>query len=68
MLIIKIIIIYFIQIRHTDDFPSAVIPASSYNNSNNKKMTYDNNMKTCVCVATSEYYYCKHTTVLQSAE
>ena len=28
MMIIKIIILYFIQIRHTDDFPSAGIPAS----------------------------------------
>ena len=28
MIIIKIIILYFIQIRHTDDFPSAGIPAS----------------------------------------
>ena len=30
MIIIKIIILYFIQIRHTDDFPSAGIPASHY--------------------------------------
>ena len=29
MIIIKIIIQYFIQIRHTDDFPSTGIPASS---------------------------------------
>ena len=29
MIIIKIIILYFIQIRHTDDFPSTGIPASS---------------------------------------
>ena len=28
MIIIKIIILYFIQIRHTDDFPSAGILAS----------------------------------------
>ena len=28
MIIIKMIILYFIQIRHTDDFPSAGIPAS----------------------------------------
>ena len=28
MIIIKIIIQYFIQIRHTDDFPSGGIPAS----------------------------------------
>ena len=28
MIIITIIILYFIQIRHTDDFPSAGIPAS----------------------------------------
>ena len=31
MIIIKIIILYFIQIRHTDDFPSAGIPASTCN-------------------------------------
>ena len=30
MIIIKIIILYFIQIRHTDDFASAGIPASMY--------------------------------------
>ena len=30
MIIIKIIIVYFIQIRHTDDFPSTGIPASNY--------------------------------------
>ena len=30
MIIIKIIILYFIQIRHTNDFPSAGIPASIY--------------------------------------
>ena len=29
MIIIKIIILYFIQIRHTGDFPSAGIPASN---------------------------------------
>ena len=29
MIIIKIIVLYFIQIRHTDDFPSTGIPASS---------------------------------------
>ena len=29
MIIIKIIILYFIRIRHTDDFPSTGIPASS---------------------------------------
>ena len=28
IMIIKIIILYFIQIRHTDDFPSTGIPAS----------------------------------------
>ena len=28
MIIIQIIILYFIQIRHTDDFPSMGIPAS----------------------------------------
>ena len=31
MIIIKIVILYFIQIRHTDDFPSAGIPASGIN-------------------------------------
>ena len=31
MIIIKIIILYFIQIRHTDDFPSTGIPASDIN-------------------------------------
>ena len=31
MIIIKIIILNFIQIRHTDDFPSTGIPASRYN-------------------------------------
>ena len=31
LIIIKIIILYFIQIRHTDDFPSAGIPASTTN-------------------------------------
>ena len=30
MIIIKIIILYFIRIRHTDDFPSTRIPASTY--------------------------------------
>ena len=34
MIIIKIIILYFIQIRHTDDFPSAGIPASVINDIN----------------------------------
>ena len=34
MIIIKIIILYFIQIRHTDDFPSAGIPVSTNNNAN----------------------------------
>ena len=29
MIIIKIIILYFIQIRHTDDFPPTGTPASS---------------------------------------
>ena len=32
MIIIKIVILYFIQIRHTDDFPSTGIPASNNNN------------------------------------
>ena len=32
MIIIKIIILYFIRIRHTGDFPSTGIPASHYNN------------------------------------
>ena len=31
MIIIKIIIIYFIQIRHTDDFPPTGTPASDNN-------------------------------------
>ena len=31
MIIIKIIILYFIRIRHTDDFPSTGIPASIHN-------------------------------------
>ena len=31
MIIIKITILYFIQIKHTDGFPSAGIPASMYN-------------------------------------
>ena len=31
MIIIKIIILYFIQIRHTDDFPPTGTPASVYN-------------------------------------
>ena len=31
MILIKIIILYFIQIRHTDDFPPTGTPAS-YNN------------------------------------
>ena len=31
MIIIKIIILYFIQSRHTDDFPSTGIPASNNN-------------------------------------
>ena len=30
-IIIKIIIIYFIQIRHTEDFPPTGTPASMYN-------------------------------------
>ena len=29
MMIINIIILYFIQIRHTDDFPSTGIPSST---------------------------------------
>ena len=31
MIIIKIIILYFIQIRHTDDFPPTGTPASVNN-------------------------------------
>ena len=31
MIIIKIIILYYIQIRHTDDLPSTGIPASISN-------------------------------------
>ena len=34
MIIIKINILYFIRIRHTDDFPSTDIPASSYKRMN----------------------------------
>ena len=30
MIIIKIVILYFIEIRQTDDFPSTGIPASDY--------------------------------------
>ena len=30
MIIIKIIILYFIQIRHTDDFPPTGTPASGF--------------------------------------
>ena len=30
VIIIKIIILYFIQIRHTDDFPPTGTPASKY--------------------------------------
>ena len=33
-IIIKIIIIYFIQIRHTEDFPPTGTPASNNNNNN----------------------------------
>ena len=36
IIITTIIILYFIQIRHTDDFPSAGIPASPYNEHNYK--------------------------------
>ena len=38
MIIIKIIILYFIQIRHTDDFPSTgsrLVFSNSHNNINN---------------------------------
>ena len=31
MIIIKITILYFIRIRHTDDFPSTGIPANAHN-------------------------------------
>ena len=34
LIMIIIIILYFIQIRHTDDFPSAGIPVSTNNNAN----------------------------------
>ena len=33
-----IIILYFIQIRHTDDFPSTRIPASVYKSMKHHKM------------------------------
>ena len=36
MIIIKIIILYFIQIRHTDDFPPTGTPASIFNIKNNQ--------------------------------
>ena len=36
MIIIKIIILYLIQIRHTNDFPSTGIPASVDNDKKNK--------------------------------
>ena len=39
MIIIKLIILYFIQIRHTDDFPSTGIPAS-HNNDNTEQVEY----------------------------
>ena len=35
MIIINIIILYFIQIRHIDDFPMNGYPASNNNNNNN---------------------------------
>ena len=41
MIIIKIIILYFIQIRHTDDFPSAGILASFNNNHNQNSHLFD---------------------------
>ena len=50
MIIIKIIILYFIQIRHTDYFPSAGIPASCYNSCNCIKLYL---LLCCDC-----YYYC----------
>ena len=40
MIIIKIIILYFIQIRHTDDFPSAGIPTSNNNGRNGSCLTW----------------------------
>ena len=39
MIIIQIIILYFIQIRHTDNFPPTGTPASSNNNSSIVKIT-----------------------------
>ena len=42
MIIIKISILYFIQIRHTDDFPSAGISASIFNTNNNDTLKYLN--------------------------
>ena len=42
MIIIKIIILYFIQIRHTDDFPPTGTPASAYN-----IMYYTHDMHAC---------------------
>ena len=40
MIIIKIIILYFIEIRHTGDFPSAGIPASNNNGRNGSCLTW----------------------------
>ena len=42
MIIIKIIILYFIQIRHTDDFPPTgrPTPASPYNLNNGIKIAF----------------------------
>ena len=43
MIIINCIILYFIQIRHTDDFPSTGIPANNNNNNSNNTNNSNNN-------------------------
>ena len=45
MIIIKIIILYFIQfqIRHTDNFPPTGTPASCYNDNNGDAAEWKNN-------------------------
>ena len=45
MIIIKLIILYFIQIKHTDDFPSAGIPDSV--NNKRLKLAYEISFSTC---------------------
>ena len=52
MIIIKIIILYFIQIRHTDDLPSTGIPASYYNH--NSGAVIQRNSRFTVTLAQSQ--------------